>query len=225
MPNITLVKNAKRLLELVRMEFLLELRQQYSFYGIILYVVATIFVLYLSMGQPEASVWNGLFWTIQLFVCVNAVAKSFLAESKGRMLYFYSIVGGRDFILAKLGFNVLLMAFMSIVSWTLFKLLLGNPLVSQTRFLAIALLGAVSLSLVFTFLSAIAAQAAQNAALMAIMGFPILIPQLMLLMRISNLAFGQVSSGSLAPVVLLLLCLDFLVVVLAVILFPFLWKD
>ncbi|HEY4337552.1 MAG TPA: cytochrome C biogenesis protein, partial [Puia sp.] len=74
----------------MKKDLLLELRQQYTFYGVILYVVATIFVLYLSMGQPEAMVWKGLFWMIQLFISVNAVAKSFLQEGRGRLLYFYS---------------------------------------------------------------------------------------------------------------------------------------
>jgi heme exporter protein B len=81
------------------------------------------------------------------------------------------------------------------------------------------------LSLVFTFLSAIAARAQQNAVLMVIMGFPIIIPQLMLLMRISNIVFGDVVQGGLLQIVLLLAGLDALVIVLAVILFPFLWKD
>ena len=63
---------------LLRKDILLEIRQQYTFYGILLYVASTIFVLYLAMGQPESAVWNGLFWMIQLFICVNAVAKSFL---------------------------------------------------------------------------------------------------------------------------------------------------
>ena len=83
------MKNHNPILALVRKELLLETRQQYTLYGIFLYVASTIFVVYLSMGQPEDKVWNGLFWVIQLFVCVNAVAKSFLAESRGRMLYFY----------------------------------------------------------------------------------------------------------------------------------------
>ncbi len=219
------MNHARHILELLKKELLLEVRQQYSFYGIILYVASTIFVLYLTMGQPEAKVWNGLFWMMQLFICVNAVAKSFLAESKGRMLYYYSIAGGRDFIAAKLAFNVVLMAIMSIMSWILFSILLGSPVVNGLKFFGINLLGGMSLSLVFTFLSAIAARAQQNAALMAIMGFPVLIPQLMLLTKISNLAFGELIEGSLAVVVLLLLCLDMLVVVLALILFPFLWKD
>jgi heme exporter protein B len=204
---------------------LLEIRQQYSFYGVLLYVAATIFVLYLAMGQPDINVWNGLFWMIQLFVCVNAVAKSFLAESRGRMLYFYTIVGGRHFILAKLLFNVLLMMAMTITSWLLFSVFLGNPVIHFWQFLGITLLGGTSLSLVFTFLSAIAARAQQNAALMAILGFPLIIPQLLLLMKISNIVFADVIQAGLTQILLLLGGLDLLVVVLAMILFPFLWKD
>src|SRR5215211_5587072 len=117
----------KKFVALFRKDLLLEIRQQYTFYGILLYVASTIFVLYLAMGQPEETVWNGLFWMIQLFICINAVAKSFLQESRGRMLYFYSIAGPRDFILSKLLFNSLLMITMSLVSLILF-FLLGNPL-------------------------------------------------------------------------------------------------
>jgi heme exporter protein B len=219
------MNNGKYLITLIKKEFLLEIRQQYTFYGILLYVVSTLFVLYLAMGQPEAAVWNGLFWMMQLFICVNAVAKSFLAESRGRLLYFYSIAGSVDFILAKLLFNIFLMLLLSIMSWLLFSILLGNPVTNGLTFLGISLLGGVSLSLVFTFLSAIAARAQQNAALMAIMGFPVIIPQLMLLMKISNTAFGPVIQGSLLQAILLLSCLDLLVIVLSVILFPFLWKD
>ncbi len=204
---------------------LLEVRQQYTFYGILLYVAATIFVLYLAMGQPESAVWNGLFWMIQLFICVNAVAKSFLAESKGRLLYYYSIAGSTDFILSKLLFNALFMVVMSVISWLLFSILLGNPVINVAKFLGINLLGGISLSLVFTFLSAIAARAQQNAVLMVIMGFPVIIPQLMLLMRISNIVFSDVLQSGLTQVILLLAGLDLLVIVLSVILFPFLWKD
>ncbi|HRA10746.1 MAG TPA: cytochrome C biogenesis protein, partial [Chitinophagaceae bacterium] len=107
---------------------MLEVRQQYSFYGILLYIGATIFVLFNAMDTPESKVWNGLFWVIQLFVCINAVAKSFLQESRGRMLYFYSITSPANFVLAKLLFNSLLMLAMSLLSLLLFTLFLGNPM-------------------------------------------------------------------------------------------------
>ncbi|HTL10168.1 MAG TPA: heme exporter protein CcmB [Chitinophagaceae bacterium] len=225
MHNNTLNTSLQHIIALFKKDLLLEVRQQYSFYGVLLYVAATIFVLYLAMGQPESNVWNGLFWMIQLFVCVNAVAKSFLAESRGRMLYFYSIAGSRDFIIAKLLFNVLLMMLMTLTSWLLFAVLLGNPVLRFFPFLGVSLLGGISLSLVFTFLSAIAARAQQNAALMAIMGFPLIIPQLMLLMKIAGIVFSDVLQAGLPQMVLLLVGLDILVIALAIILFPFLWKD
>ncbi len=210
---------------LIKKEILLEIRQQYTFFGILLYIASTIFVVYLTMGQPEEEVWNSLFWVIQLFVCVNAVAKSFLQESKGRMLYFYSIAGARDFILSKLIFNALLMVVMSIISLGVFILLLGNPLLHFFQFLGITCLGGIGLSLVFTFLAAIAAKAEQQAALMAIMGFPIILPQLLLLAKISKITLAPIILSGLLQMSLLLIGLDLLVIVLAIILFPFLWKD
>ncbi len=219
------LNNFSHIYALLKKDLLLEVRQQYTFYGIVLYVASTIFVLYMAMQQPEEKVWNGLFWMIQLFICVNAVAKSFLSEGRGRMLYFYSISGARNFILAKLLFNAALMIVMSLTSLLLFVILMGNPLQYPLEFAGIVCLGGVSLSLVFTFLAAIAARAQQNAALMAILGFPLIIPQIMLLMKISNGVFADVIQAGTTNIIFLLLGLDILVVALAVILFPFLWKD
>jgi heme exporter protein B len=210
----------------LKKDLLLELRQQHTFFGILLYVVSTIFVLRMAIGQPESTVYNGIFWMIQLFVCVNAVAKSFLQESKGRMLYFFSITSPVNFIIAKLIYSTVVMLLMVFVSLLLFRILLGNPVNNYFQFICIASLGGVSLSLVFTLMAAIAAKAQQNAAVMAILGFPLIIPQLLLLIRLSKSAFGEVfREGALLQISLLLIALDILVIVLAIVLFPFLWKD
>ena len=217
--------SAKHIIALVKKDFLLEVRQQYTFYGILLYVASTIFIVYLSLGQPEADVWNSLFWIVQLFVCVNAVAKSFLQDSKGRMLYFYSIAGAGDFILSKLIFNVIFMVVMSLLSLGVFDVLLVNPLLHFGSFIGISILGGVGLSFVFTFLAAIAAKAQQQAALMAIMGFPVIVPQLLLLNKIAKTTFDPAIHGNVWQMVLVLIGLDCLIVLLSLILFPFLWKD
>jgi heme exporter protein B len=117
------------------------------------------------------------------------------------------------------------MTAMSLISLLLFQLLLGNPLQHPLRFVGVVCLGGSSLSLVFTFLAAIAARAQQTAALMAIMGFPLIIPQLMLLMKISTSSFADVIQAGEIRLILVLVALDLLVVVLSVILFPFLWKE
>ena len=217
----------KQVTALLKKDILLELRQQHTFYGILLYVAATIFVLFLTLNQaPDALVWNSLFWIIQLFVCVNTVAKSFLQESSGRMLYFYSISSPVAFIVAKILYNALLMLMMTGISLLLFFIFLDNPVQYFFRFLGISLLGGLSLGLVFTLMSAIAAKAQQNAALIAILGFPIILPQLLLLMRLSKTAFAEVfKEGAVLQLVGLVSLLDVLVIVLSTILFPYLWKD
>jgi heme exporter protein B len=214
----------KQIWSLFKKDLLLEIRQQYSFYGVILYIGATIFVLFMAMDVPESRVWNGLFWVIQLFICINAVAKSFLQESRGRMLYYQVITSPQNFVLSKLLFNSLLMLVMSGLSLLLFTLFLGNPVEKFSTFIGLVFLGGWGLSLVFSFLAAIAAKAQQNAAIMAILGFPLIIPQLIMLMKISNSVFSQ-SGPAIGGTVLLLIVMNFLIIILSIILFPFLWKD
>jgi heme exporter protein B len=217
----------KKILALLKKDVLLELRQKHTFYGIILYIASTVFVIYLSIpDKPDAVIWNSLFWVIQLFICVNAVAKSFLAETKGRMLYFYSITSQVEFIISKMLYNILLMLIMSSFSLLLFFLFLSNPLNNTLQFTGIVLLGGCSISLVFTLMSAIAAKAQQNAALIAIMGFPLILPQLMLLMKLSKAAFAEVfKDGAVLQLAGLIAGLDVLVIAMALVLFPYLWKD
>lgn len=209
---------------LFKKDVLLEIRQQYAFYGVLLYVGATIFVLYMAIENPDNGTWNGLFWIIQLFISINAVAKSFLQEGRSRMLYYQTIAGPQNFILAKLLFNSVLMLVMSTLSFLLFSLFMGYPVQKTALFTGMVFLGGWSLSLVFTFLAAIAAKAQQNAAIMAILGFPIIIPQLLVLMKVSGTVFQEKTVLPLSNI-MLLFGSDILVILLAIILFPFLWKD
>jgi heme exporter protein B len=165
-----------------------------------------------------------LFWIIQLFISINAVAKSFLQESRSRMLYYHSIVSPVNFILAKLLFNSVLMLVMSALSFVLFALFMTYPVERSAIFVGLVFLGGWSLSLVFTFLAAIAAKSQQNAAIMAILGFPIIIPQLLVLMKVSTIAFDTTAAVPVINIVLLFAS-NLLVILLSVILFPFLWKD
>jgi heme exporter protein B len=220
------LSSTKKILALFKKDLLLELRQQYTFYGILLYVACIVYVLFLSLNEPDAETWNALFWVNMLFISINAVAKSFLQESRGKMLYYYSITSAREFIIAKLLYNMVLMLVMSLLSLLTFSFFLGAPFLDGFKFMGITLLGGISLCLVFTLMAAIASRANQNAAIMVIMGFPVIIPQLMLLIRVSKSAFGEIfKDGAVFQMVLLLGGLDVLVIALCMILFPFLWKD
>jgi hypothetical protein len=55
------MNSARHIYTLIKKDLLLEVRQQYSFYGILLYIMATIFVLYMTIREPEA---KGLEWIV-----------------------------------------------------------------------------------------------------------------------------------------------------------------
>ncbi len=203
----------------------MEWRQKHTLFGVLLYVGATVFVVYMMNGQPEAATWNALFWLTQLFVAVNSVAKSFLQEHPNRFRYYYTLVKPSTFLLAKMTYSIILMVLMSVVSLFLYYLMLGWPLEQSGLFIVITMIGSISLSAVFTFLSAIAARAQQNSALMAILGFPLMTPVLMMLGRLATKAIAPVYMPGWWGIALVLLALDVLVVVLGLILFPFLWQE
>lgn len=217
-------QSIKQIWTLFKKDVLLEVRQQYAFYGVVLYVGATIFVLYMAIEHFDAAVWNGLFWIIQLFISINAVAKSFLQESEQRMLYYHTITNPVNFILAKLLFNTVLMVVMNGLSLLLFSLFMGYPVVNASLFILLVFLGGWSLSLVFTMLAAIAARARQNAAIMAILGFPIIIPLLLMLMKLSGSVFEKQGAFSIFTL-LIVIAMDVLIILLSIVLFPFLWKE
>jgi heme exporter protein B len=74
--------------------------------------------------------------------------------------------------------------------------------------------------------SAIASRTGNNAALMAILGFPVVVPLLLLLVNASKLSLksGLIPAEILQTISALFL-IDVVVVILSVILFPYLWRD
>ena len=100
----------RAILTLLRKDLLTEWRQKHALFGVLLYVGATVFAVYSMGGQPEAAIWNVLFWITQLFVAVNSVARSFLGEGPSRYRYYYTLVKPAQFFAAKLLYSLLLQA-------------------------------------------------------------------------------------------------------------------
>ena len=169
---------------LLRKDITLELRQKYAINGILLYVLSTVFVVYLAFIQLDARVWNAMFWIIILFASVNAITKSFMQESGYRALYYYSIANPIAVIVSKIIYNTLLLAFMTLLTFGFLSLVTGNPVKDMQLFLITMLLGSVGLAITLTFISSIAVKANNSATLMAILSFPVVIPILITLNKL-----------------------------------------
>lgn len=210
---------------LLRKEVLLEWRQKYAISGILLYVLSTVFVVYTSFKKVDPNVWNTLFWIIILFASVNAVAKSFVQENSNRQLYYYSLANPTAIILSKVIYNSGLLLFLSFLSFAVFSLVAGNPVKDNFYFFMALLLGSIGFSITFTFISAISAKANNSATLMAILSFPIIIPIILTLIKISANALRLMQDTAVWKDIATLLAIDLILLSMAFILFPFLWRD
>ncbi len=219
----------KEILYLIRKDLVLEWRQKYALNGMLLYVGSVVFVCYLSFGmRPNilvAPVWNAMLWIILLFVSVNAIAKSFLQENRGRLLYFYSIVSPQGIILAKIIYNTLLMLLLAIICFVFYGFVLGNPVEDVPMFLLSILLGAIGFSTSLTMISSIASKAANSSTLMAILSFPVIVPMLLMLIKMSKNAMDGLARSASLDELLTLLAINMIVVTVSYILFPYLWRS
>src|SRR3546814_7710994 len=85
------MQTLKAVRSLIQKDILLEWRSKYAINGIVLYVVSTVFVCYQAFKSVDATTWSALFWIILLFASINAINKSFVQESRGRQLYYYTM--------------------------------------------------------------------------------------------------------------------------------------
>lgn len=217
---------SKEIRFLIKKEIQQEWKQKYAFQGLLLYVVSTVFVCYLSFKQIiDPPTWNALFWIIILFAGVNAVAKSFMQESRGRLLYFYTLANARSIIIAKTVYSLLLMIVLSIISLFFYSLFVGSPVQNIPMFFLAMLLGSAGFASVLSMVSAIASKAGSNSTLMAVLSFPILIPLLMTTIRFSKNAMDGLAWSVNYNLMIILLSLNVLVLALSYLLFPYLWRD
>jgi heme exporter protein B len=214
---------------LIQKEIILEWRQRYAINGILLYAISTVFICYLSFhlktNNLNPIVWNVIFWLIMLFTAVSAIAKSFLQESEGRQLYYYTLVSPEAIIVAKMIYNTLLMCLMSLVCYVFYAFVMGNPVENQLLFLTNMLLGSSGFASTLTMIAAIAAKADNKTTLMAVLSFPVMLPLLLLLMKVSKNAIDGLAWSASYDEITLILAINTIVVAVSYLLFGYLWRS
>lgn len=220
MPNIF-----SQIYFLIQKEFLLEWRQKYALGGILLYVFSTVFIVFISSQETNPTVWNTLFWIVVLFASVNAVVKSFVQESGNRTLYYYTLLSPIAVLLAKVIYNLLLLSVVSILTYAAFALFINNPVQQLEQFILATFLGASGFAIALTFISAIASKANNSSTLMAILGFPVIIPILLTVVRLSEKALEAETIKSATDSIAILSAIDLILLAMALLLFPFLWRQ
>ena len=191
----------------------------------LIYVISTVFVIYFSFtGSLDDRIWIGIYWIILLFVVVNMTIRSFSDEAGRQFYYIRTVANAGELMIAKLIYNGIYFIALSGLTLLILSLFLGFHIEMQGRFLMVVFCGSLGLANIFTLLSAITARI-DNAALMAILGFPIVIPLLLMSIRLSMRCLDPLMQDGFTNEIIAVAVLDVLIIGLAVILFTYLWRD
>lgn len=215
-----------QVLEIFKLNFMLEWRRRQSFLSVLLYVVTSVYLSYLVFnGIISAETWNALYWIILIFAAIQAAFRSFQNEADKRFLLYYQLVRPQVLILGKILYNFFYMFVIGLAGMFIFMFLLGNVIEDFGAFLVLLLLAAAGFSSILTFVSGISAKAGNNPALPAILSIPLLYPQVLTLSRTSIKALTGFSWEVNAPYLLVLLLLTLVTLLLSYLLFAYLWRD
>jgi heme exporter protein B len=214
---------------LMKKEFMLELRRKTVLSSIGLYLFSLVFICYMTFSLRQNSIseatWSALFWLVILFSVVNSVAKSFIGEKRGAMIYYYMVASPQAIITSKIIYNTMLCLLLSLAGYILFSIFLGAPIRDPLIFLLTLLLSSIGFSASLTLISGIASKANNSNILMAVLSFPVVIGLLLVSIKITKNALDGIDSAFSTDELLNLFAINCISTVLAYLLFPYIWRS
>jgi len=226
----------KEIYALIRKELWLEWKQKYAFNGLLMYVISMVVVISLAfvnknlqhieaLQELRIHHLNVLFWIIILFVAINAVAKSFMGERPGQLLYLYTQARPFSIIVAKMLYNTLLLSIISLITLLIYSFLSDIPIGNLSLFIVTILLGSFAFSSNLTLVSAIAAKAENKTTLLAVLSFPLIVPLLLMLIKCSKHALMGNTFRMAQENLQFVGGMGFILAILSILLFPILWRE
>ncbi len=212
-------------------EIVLEWKQKYALNGLLLYVACMIVVITLSFMDKSQTItmtpltWSVIFWLIMLFAAIHTVAKSFIGEQDGQLLYLYGVASPNAVFFAKLLYNAVLLIGIGTLSGLIYQLLTQQNIQNTGLFFAGIAAGGFALSANLTLISAIASKAENKNVLLAVLSFPLTIPVLITTIKLTRHALEGFTFAENLDRLLLTIGIGVVLTLVSLILFPFIWKD
>lgn len=213
------------IIELIKKDVRIDLRQKYPIAGIVLYIFATIYISYLAFQSIiNPSTWNALFWVILLFASITGISKSFIQE-ENRSLYYYFLAKPHKIFLSKLIYNHIYEGLLILISIFLFQVFLGVPVKSFGWFIILVLIGGSGIASSFTLVSSLASKSENQSTMMAVLGFPVIIPVMVLSVVTTRKLVLGATWEDISGNTITLLAVDAIIVTVGYLLFPYSWKN
>ncbi len=173
-------------LSVVQNEIRTELKGKGAWTSVVLFVLAANLSAYLSFKSiSESYLWNGVFWIIILFGCLNSASQIF-KETSAQFNFLYQLISPQELLLGKIIFSSLLNLFIVTISSFTYVLFFNSFIANDLLFVLIVILGALSISVLLSVSASIAFKSDGGNTLLNVISIPILIPLLVILISASN---------------------------------------
>ena len=139
--------------------------------------------------------------------------------------FYYTLCSPESLIVSKIVFYTLYLLAIALLTFGLLSLILGNPVVQIWLFLIGIACGALALSTALTFISSLAAKTNRTSTMLAVLGFPVIIPVLLCVLRITAASMFPVDWAEVLPDFLILLSTQLLLLAMCLLLYPFVWRS
>jgi heme exporter protein B len=202
------------------------MRSRTAYTGLALYLLVTQYLAFqLLQNRMEPYLFAALFWIIHLFMSVVLSQRLSGGGQEGAALFDFLLCDARHFIFSRI---LLIFCILSLLGLTSVWVMLLLYDISPTHFgllLLIIIAGSLVYAALFGFMGSLGAGADNAHVLVAVLGFPLMIPTVLLTTRLTIYAL---TNGADATKVLQYLvslsALGLIVSALAYLLFPYLWR-
>ncbi|MGQ3014843.1 MAG: heme exporter protein CcmB [Flavobacteriales bacterium] len=216
----------QRIYILLRKDLRLEFRSKTGLSSLLMYALGSVFIIYMSVGEPEQSLtWNALFWITLLYSCVNSVMRAFYYETSSMRLYYYQVAHPQEIIFAKLLYSYALNTLLLLVSFGAFTLVLGNLVQNMPLFVLVSLLSTWGIGAMLTLISAISAQTNNAAGILPVLAFPVLLPLFLSAIKATSAAIDGEAFAQQWENIAVLGLFNILAWLFSYLLFPYLWRS
>jgi heme exporter protein B len=205
-----------------------ELRSRHALHTVLLFAVTTLVTLTLALGPLGVSsgerlaVLPALLWVILLFAAAAGLPRGFVQEEETHTATALRLAATPSALFCgKALYSVTLLLALEVILVPLYVGMMQLPVASFGLLIAALAAGGLGLALASTLLAAIVAQAQGRGALYPILGFPVLIPLLLLSVELTR---GAVAGSAAEGVLANLLLYDASMAVAGLMLFPLVWN-
>jgi len=207
-----------------------ELRNRAALNSILLFAITALVVVGFAAagrGRMEPPLKAALLWVVLLFAAFSGLAHVFIHEEETQTSLALRLSAAPGAVYAgKLLFNLLLLFGIAVVVVPLFLVMVDLRLERPFAFLAVVASGCLGLGAAATVVAAIIAKARGKGALYGALGFPLLLPLLMMAVRATQVALiADTPFTTLLRNAGGLFSFAVMLITASALLFPFIWED